>query len=171
MDRLLAHSNKQLADSLQPKAFSKDANIFFTSVTLSERKRNLFSDIYCKSLDKINWYSNSVAEPNAMFKNLPNCGSEFLPQPSAMLVGIDEEERLICEISPYSSSFGNSEVLEYTTKVKAWDFSQTFKSLKFFISNFIKQKADFCQLIADRFFVRAPSKLFLTNFSSTTKQS
>lgn len=62
--------------------------------------------MYCRSLERINWYSNSEEEPVAMTKNCFNCGFEFLPHPSAMLVGMDEEERLICEVNPKSSSFG-----------------------------------------------------------------
>ncbi len=58
----------------------------------------------------MSWYSNSEQEPVAMVKNLLKSGFEFLPHPSAMFVGIEEAERLICDMSPYNSSLGNVEV-------------------------------------------------------------
>jgi hypothetical protein len=33
-------------------------------------------------------------------------GFVFLPQPSAMFVGIEEEDRRICEVRPSNSSLG-----------------------------------------------------------------
>lgn len=45
-------------------------------------------------------------EPAAMTKKRFNSALENLPQPSAILVGTEEEERRICEIKPYISSFG-----------------------------------------------------------------
>jgi len=59
----------------------------------------------------MSWYSNSEHEPVASVKNLLKSGSVFLPQPSAMLVGIEEADRLICDVSPYNSSLGNVDVI------------------------------------------------------------
>ena len=63
-----------------------------------------------KSLANKSWYCNSEQEPVAIVKNLFSSKMELLPQPSAMLVGINDEERLICDTSPYTSSFGKEAV-------------------------------------------------------------
>ena len=143
--------------SVQPSAHSHQLtdcwradSILFTSSTASSNSENLDSDRYFKSLDSISWYSSSDADPKAIFKNLPNCGSEFLPHPSAMFVGIEEADRRICEIKPYSSSFGYILVSTYISNTSRWDFSHTFKFLKFFIPKYLFEKADSCQLKAER---------------------
>ena len=59
----------------------------------------------------MSWYSNSEDEPAAIVKNLLKSASVLLPQPSATLVGIEEADRLICDVSPYNSSFGNFDVI------------------------------------------------------------
>lgn len=77
-----------------------------------------------KSLTNNNWYCNSEHEPVAMMKNLFNSGIESRPQPSAILVGIEEEDLLICDINPYISSLGKFDVALYIAKVKSWLFCQ-----------------------------------------------
>lgn len=53
-----------------------------------------------RSFDKIIWYSSSEAEPKARLRNRANCGCVFRPQPSAILEGIEEEDRLIWLVRP-----------------------------------------------------------------------
>jgi hypothetical protein len=57
-------------------------------------------------------YSNSDADPIAIVRNLVKSASELRPQDSAILVGIDVDALLICEVSPYTSSFGNCLVIK-----------------------------------------------------------
>lgn len=160
---------KHSADSFQQSAnyffttdFNREANIFFTSSLSWEISSNVALEIYPKSFARINWYSSSDAEPNAKFKNLPNWGSEFLPQPSAIFVGIEDEDLLIWLISPYNSSFGNSLVELYIIKVSECDFSQTNKSRKFFMVLDWLRIAESCQLKTDCSLVRPPKTNFLT---------
>jgi hypothetical protein len=79
---------------------------------------------------------------------------------------MDDAERRIWLTNPYVSSFGNSFVSLYTLKATLCDFPQTFKSLKFFISQFNSLvKAVCCLLIADSFNqVRQPQTNSLQNF-------
>lgn len=111
----------------------KDESIFFISSFSSESSLNRESGMYPKSLERISWYSNSDADPNAIFKNLPNWGSEFRPQPSAMFVGTEDDDLRIWLVSPYCSSFGKDFVQAYTFNVSVCDFLQTNRSLKFFM--------------------------------------
>jgi hypothetical protein len=67
--------------------------------------------IYSKSLAKNKRYSDSLSEPNAIFKNCANSLSEFLTQPYAILLGIETTERLICDVKPNNSSLGKVEVI------------------------------------------------------------
>lgn len=162
-----AFSKKQTAVSYQPLAFSPHflptalynlLNIFFTSIKSSRIAWQFSSFINLKSLDRIIWYSSSDAEPRAIFKKYANWESLPLPHPSAMLVGMDDAERLIWLTNPYVSSFGKSFVSIYTLKATLCDFSQTFKSLKFFISKLNSLvKAISCLLNADCYLLY-PSK-------------
>lgn len=127
------------------------ASIFFTSINSIKIFLEFSTDKYSKSVDKIIWYSSSVAEPRAIFKKYPNCGSLPLPQPSAMLVGTDDAERRIWLTKPYISSLGNGFVSLYTFNATLCDFSQTFRSLKSFITkNYLLVKASGYQLNAER---------------------
>ena len=130
-------------------------SIFFTSVNSIKIFFEFSTDKYSKSVDKITWYSSSEAEPRAIFKKYPNCESLPLPQPSAMLVGTDDAERRIWLTKPYISSLGKGFVSLYTFNATLWDFSQTLRSLKSFISknylvkaNSYPLKANSCQLSA-----------------------
>lgn len=140
---------KLQADSYQLTAFCREDNILFISTRMEMSLSNSSSVIKNKSRDSISWYSSSTAEANAIFKNFRNCGSEFLPQPSAIFVGTEAEDRLICETNPYISSLGNLPVILYTIKTNLWDFSQTLRSLKSFIFNHFLLKNS-CQLNAER---------------------
>ncbi|MEO6167798.1 MAG: hypothetical protein ABIO46_14925 [Chitinophagales bacterium] len=66
--------------------------------------------INSKSFERRTWYSNSEADPAAKVRNRLKSGSLLLPQPSAMFVGMEEDERLICDVIPYTSVFGNEAV-------------------------------------------------------------
>ena len=135
-----------------PTAIYNLLNIFFTSVNSSRIIWQLPSLTNRRSFDKIIWYSSSEAEPSAMFKKYANWESLPLPQPSAIFVGIEDAERRICVTSPYISSFGKLVVSSYTRSATLCDFSHTFKSLKFFISQYNSLvKAVSCPLIADCF--------------------
>ena len=149
-----------------PTAIYNLLNIFFTSINSSRIIWQLPSLTNRRSFDKIIWYSSSEAEPSAMFKKYANWESLPLPQPSAIFVGIDDAERRICVTRPYTSSFGKLVVSSYTRSATACDFSHTFKSLKFFISQFDSLvKAVSCPLIADNFNqVRQPQTNSLQNF-------
>lgn len=147
---------KKIAKSRQLSAFSylrtvfKSAvSIFFTSSIDLHSCLKVSPSRYFKSDDKSIRYSNSEADPIAIFKYRANNGSLFIPQPSAILVGIDEDDRLICETSPYNSCLGNSLVTEYMAIVSAWDFSQTFNSLKSFIFKVNDFTADCRMLLAE----------------------
>ncbi len=97
--------------------------------------------MYNKSLDSSNWYSSSEQEPVAMVKNLPSSAILLLPQPSAILVGMEELERLICDIKPYISSFGKEVfVSKYIRKVIEWLFCQKDNCLKSFIHKYTNFK-------------------------------
>ena len=63
------------------------------------------SEIYFKSLVRISRYSVSFAEPKAMLRNWLNSLSLFLPQPSLMFVGTEDEALRIWLVKPYVSSF------------------------------------------------------------------
>lgn len=139
---LLVFGFQPLAVSFQRLAFSyflvtalySFVSIFFTSIKSINNLLELSFDKYSKSADKIIWYSSSEAEPRAIFKKYPNCGSLPLPQPSAILVGTDEAERRIWLTKPYISSLGKGFVSLYTSKATLCDFPQTFKSLKSFMA-------------------------------------
>ncbi len=129
--------------------FCSAANIFFTSSFVENTDWNSSFDKYPRSLESINWYSSSDADPKAIFKNLANCGSEFLALPSAMFDGTEAAALLIWLTSPYSSSGGYFLVTRYTMSTTLWDFSHTNKSLKLFISKLRSNfKAESSQLIA-----------------------
>ena len=48
-----------------------------------------------KSNDKINWFNNSKADPNAISVNLALSFIEFLPEPSAKFEATETEHLLI----------------------------------------------------------------------------
>src|SRR5436309_2357804 len=54
---------------------------------------------------------------------------ECLAAPSAILLGIETAERLICEVRPYSSSLGNRAVSESTCAARSMAFFQPSRSL------------------------------------------
>jgi hypothetical protein len=45
-----------------------------------------------------------------MCKNRVKSPSDLLPHPSAIFTPIDDAERRICDVNPYSSSLGNARV-------------------------------------------------------------
>jgi hypothetical protein len=91
--------------------------------------------MYSKSLESNNWYSNSDIEPTAITKNRFNSALLFHPQPSAILVGTEELDLLIWDISPYNSSFGKDDfVSAYIFKVSSWLLCQKTNCLKFLIN-------------------------------------
>jgi hypothetical protein len=53
-----------------------------------------------------NWVCISNKDPTEMFKKRKKSLSLSLPNPSAILLGIEMELRLICEVNPKISSFG-----------------------------------------------------------------
>lgn len=62
--------------------------------------------MYPRSLDNKSWYCNSEQDPVAIIRKRLNSGIDSRPHPSAMLVGIDAADRLICDTSEYNSSLG-----------------------------------------------------------------
>ncbi len=58
---------------------------------LISRSIKVLSSIYLKSFERINRYSVSKAEPNAMFRKWLNSASLFLPHPSDIFVGIEDD--------------------------------------------------------------------------------
>ena len=56
--------------------------------------------MYFKSFANSNSYSTSHADPMAICKNLAKSLLELLPQPSDMLIGIDDDALRICEVNP-----------------------------------------------------------------------
>lgn len=91
--------------------------------------------MYPKSLAKINWYSSSEQEPVDITKNRFSSGKLFRPHPSAILVGIEDADLRICEISPNCSSRGKEPVREYTFKVSEWPRCQKVSALNLALSN------------------------------------
>lgn len=90
--------------------------------------------MYNKSLDNNNWYSNSEIEPVAMTRKRFNSALLLRPQPSAMLVGTEELDLLIWDMSPYISSLGKDDfVIAYIFKVSVWLLCQKINCLKFLI--------------------------------------
>ena len=82
------------------------------------------------------WVSNSLAEPLAMLQNREKSFWEFLPWPSAMLLGIEIAQRLIWEVRLNFSSDG-----KFLVNFKVWidnlkPSCQTLKSLKFMCRNY-----------------------------------
>ena len=69
--------------------------------------------MYPRSLARINWYSTSEDEPVAMTRNLRKSGLVLRPHPSAILVGMDELDRLIWEVRPNISSLGNDDFVNW----------------------------------------------------------
>ena len=67
------------------------------------------SEIYSRSFASSSWYSSSDNDPVAITRNRLKSGLVFRPQPSAILVGMEELDRWICEIKPNISSFGNED--------------------------------------------------------------
>ena len=51
-------------------------------------------------------FLNSLAEPNEITRNLAKSFSDLLPQPSAMLVKIELDDRFIWLVKPNNSSLG-----------------------------------------------------------------
>ncbi len=99
---------------------------------------NTVSERYPKSFESINWYSSSEHEPVDITKNRLKSGLEFRPQPSAIFVGIDEQDLLIWEINPYISSLGKDDfVCKYNFKVKEWLLCQKLSCLKSLINNLL----------------------------------
>lgn len=76
-----------------------------------------------------NYVCNSYNEPIAIVRNLLNSESEFLPKPSAILLGIDTLHRRSCDVRPNVSSFGNSFVAEYKDVTSNMLFCQIINSL------------------------------------------
>jgi hypothetical protein len=54
------------------------------------------------------WYSNSLEEPIAIWKKWFGTAWLSRPQPSAILVGIEYEERRIWLVNAYVSSLGKN---------------------------------------------------------------
>lgn len=63
--------------------------------------------MYPRSSDSIICVMSSPAEPLAIDEKCENSFFELLSNPSAMLEGIDTEDRLIWLFKPYSSFEGN----------------------------------------------------------------
>ena len=81
------------------------------------------------NLNEINaWVFNSYKEPRAILRKRLNSSLDRLPNPSAMLLGIETADRFICEVKPNNSDLGNKEVIAYIFSTRQTDFCQTIKS-------------------------------------------
>lgn len=63
--------------------------------------------------------SSSLNEPDAWLRNRRNSLLDFLPAPSAKLLGTDKAALLICETSPNNSSRGKFRVARYISTYKS----------------------------------------------------
>ena len=109
---------------------SREVSIFFTLMVASVNSAYWPGLRYLRSWARRMRYSVSLAEPIAIWRKRAKSAELFLPQPSAMFVGIDAQARRIWLVSPYISSRGNQDVKSYILKVKSWDFFQTCNFLK-----------------------------------------
>ena len=76
----------------------------------------------------ISCVSSSDMDPREIYKNCLNSFLEFLPAPSAMLLGIETAHLRIWFVSPYFSASGNFEVILYIFLTNWIDFFHTSKS-------------------------------------------
>lgn len=88
------------------------------------------SSISFKSKVKNRRDSNSYAEPRLILRKWAKSLFVFLPQPSAMFVEIEIDALLICELKPYLSSEGNSELNSYIPFTNCLESCHTLSSLK-----------------------------------------
>jgi len=87
--------------------------------------------------------SSSLSEPDAWLRNSKNSLLDFLPAPSAKLLGTDRAALLIWETSPNNSSRGKSRVARYIS---------TYNSIPF-----CHAKSERCGLIPDGYMQLAAS--------------
>jgi len=78
--------------------------------------------------------SSSDKEPSAIYRNWMNSFSPCRAAPSAIFDGTETAALLICEVSPYNSDAGNSEVALYTASTSAIPDCHICRSLCVFIS-------------------------------------
>ncbi len=69
-------------------------------LTWSTRSNTFLSRKNPIRVAKMSWVSNSAAEPRATCRNWINSFFEFLAAPSAILLGIETADRLVCILSP-----------------------------------------------------------------------
>lgn len=75
-------------------------NFFLVKFSFALRLAMSFSEVKPKSQESKSRYSVSFVEPMLISMNLANSLSVDLPDPSAILVGIETEALLICEVRP-----------------------------------------------------------------------
>ena len=85
---------------------------------------------YSSSADNRISVSNSLREPEAMYKKCKNSFLDFLAAPSAMLHGTETPALLIWDIIPYFSSAGNDFVTKYNSLTRE---KLSFQTFKFFV--------------------------------------
>lgn len=84
-----------------------------TSTSCKTSSPTSFDFMKPSSIDKRSNVSTSVNEPREIYRNCKNSFSEFLADPSEILVGTETEALFNCETSPNFSSDGKSLVNKY----------------------------------------------------------
>ena len=93
----------------QTPTFNSGVNGSTTNASLTISNRWIYK--YTAANNFSNWVCNSNNELIEIFRNRKYSLLLSLPCPSAILLGIDMEQRLICEVNPKISSLGNSLVV------------------------------------------------------------
>ncbi len=96
---------------------------------------NFSTLIYLRPSATYNCVCSSKREPMAICKNLLNSFFEFLPYPSAILLGIESAHLCSCTVNPYISCFGKFFVKQYIFITNLIDFLHTIKFRNVLMTN------------------------------------